>query len=86
MMNGMSDGMGLWGLVMSLTMLAALALTVLGAVWLYQRLTITHTDATAIPIGPSGDAAQTRLRERYASGEIDDEEFERRLSALKYWR
>jgi len=29
--------------------------------------------------------AQSRLRGRYATGEIDDEEYERRLSALTYW-
>ncbi len=38
-----------------------------------------------LPSAPASDAAQSRLRERYAAGEIDDEEYERRLSALTYW-
>lgn len=30
-------------------------------------------------------AARDRLRERYAAGEIDDEEYERRLATLTHW-
>lgn len=32
---------------------------------------------------PDGDGAMARLRERYAAGEIDEEEFERRRSVLQ---
>jgi len=89
----MTTGTGLWGLLMGLAMLAGLALAVLGALWLYQHLGDTRTDtraeSAAIPHGPSppaGDRAVGRLRERYAAGEIDDDEYERRLSALTHWR
>ncbi len=83
----MMNGMGSWGLLMALTMLAVLALAVLGGVWLYRRLTEGRTDraATTGRSAPASDAAQSRLRERYAAGEIDDEEYERRMSALTYW-
>jgi len=91
--TAMSTGTGLWGLLMGLTMLAGLALAVLGALWLYQRLgdtrTDTRTETAAIPSGPTppvGDRAVGRLRERYAAGEIDDDEYERQLSALTHWR
>jgi len=87
MMNGMANGMGSWGLLMLLAMLAVLALAVLGGVWLYRRLNEGRPDRTATTgrSAPASDAAQSRLRERYAAGEIDDEEYERRLSALTYW-
>ena len=42
---------------------------------------LTTRDTSA----PASDVAQSRLRGRYATGEIDDEEYERRLSALTYW-
>jgi len=85
--QGMMNGMGSWGLLMLLAMLAVLALAVLGGVWLYRRLNDGRPDRTATTgrSAPASDAAQSRLRERYAAGEIDDEEYERRLSALTYW-
>ena len=83
MMNGSSS----FGLLLSLVMLAALAVVVFGGVRLYHRLAAPRPDRAALPHSatPSGDQALTRLRERYAAGEIDDEEYERRLSALTYW-
>ncbi len=47
MMNGMANGMGSWGLLMLLAMLAVLALAVLGGVWLYRRLNEGRPDRTA---------------------------------------
>ncbi|MGI9003500.1 MAG: SHOCT domain-containing protein [Pseudonocardia sp.] len=83
MMDGMMAGMGLWALVVIITVLAVLALAVLGSVWLWRRLRDDHAQ---ISTGDDdGDAARDMLRKRYAAGEIDDEEYERRLSALT-WR
>ncbi len=48
--------------------------------WLRVKLTMPDLDSAA-----SGDAARELLRRRYAAGEIDDEEYERHLSALT-WR
>ena len=79
--SAMMAGMGLWGFLVQVTVLVLLALAVLGGIWLVQRL---RDEPTASPI--SGDAAGNTLRERYAAGEIDDEEYERRLSALTHWR
>jgi len=62
--------------------LVLLALAVLGGIWLVRRL----RDEPAASPSLSGDAAGNKLRERYAAGEIDDEEYERRLSALTHWR
>lgn len=82
MMNGMMAGMGLWGFLVFLTMIALLVLAVLGSVWFYRQLQSRQTDSVA----DDGDAARNRLRERFAAGEIDEDEFERRLSALTHWR
>ena len=82
MMDGMMAGWGLWGILVLLAVLALLVLAVLGSVWFYRQLQGRRAD----PATDDGDAARTRLRERYAAGEIDDEEFERRLTALDHWR
>jgi putative membrane protein len=70
-----ADG-GWW--VMGLGMLAwvlLLAITVALIVWLVNR--------NAPRRQPGGDSAEEVLRRRYASGEIDAEEYERRLSVLQ---
>ena len=70
--GGMAVGMLLWALVG----LALLVLAVVATVWLVRRM------------GPESrgeqqhDGAEHVLRRRYAAGEIDDEEFHRRLAAL----
>lgn len=94
MMNGTSGSMdmtgaaGWWGLTMMLLMLVGVVLAVLGGVWLFRQVTGAHT-RRAEPLTHGGSAVQDpahrRLRERYAAGEIDDEEYERRLSALTQW-
>jgi Predicted membrane protein len=81
-MDGMMAGMGLWGLLVLLTVVALLVLAVLGSVWFSRQLQSRRTDSVA----DDGDAARNRLRERFAAGEIDEDEFERRLSALTHWR
>jgi len=75
MMDGMMMGMGIWALLMIVTLFAILVLAVLGGVWLFRNLSqgAPHRD---------GKAAQELLRHRYAAGEIDDEEYARRLAAL----
>ncbi len=72
-------GMGIFGFLVIITVIAVLVAAVLGSVWLWRRL---RRNATPVS---STDAARDALRERYATGEIDDEEFERRLAALT-WR
>ncbi len=88
--TGMTDAMGSWGLLMMMVMLTAMVLAVLGGVWLYRRLANPETGRTHPPALAAGghaglDPAHRRLRERYAAGEIDDDEYERRLSALNHW-
>ncbi len=78
MMYAMMAGMGLWGLLVILTLLAVLGLAVLGSIWLYRRLRAQQNNTGTLDTDP----ARTSLRERYAAGEIDDEEYERRLSGL----
>lgn len=75
MMDGMMAGMGLWALLAVVTVLAMLA--VLGSVWLVRQL--RHPERGS---PPTGDTARDLLRRRYAAGELDDDEYERRLSAL----
>jgi putative membrane protein len=81
-MDAMMAGMGLWALLAAVTLLAVLVLAVLGSVWIYQRLRAERSNLAAVETDP----ACARLRERYAAGEIDDEEYERRLAALTTWR
>lgn len=82
MMDGMMTGMGLWGLLVLLAVVALLVLAVLGSVWFYRQL----QGRRAAPAADDGDAARNDLRKRFAAGEIDEDEFERRLSALTLWR
>jgi uncharacterized membrane protein len=88
--TGMTGTMGSWGLLIMMVMLVVLVLAVLGGVWLYRRLSNPDTGrahhAALAGGGPAGrDPAHRRLRERYSAGEIDDDEYERRLSALNHW-
>ncbi len=82
-MSWMMAGMGLWGLVAIVVVVAVLAAAGVGGVTLWRRLR-SRDQTTGIPV-VEGDAARDTLRRRYAAGEIDDEEYERRLSALT-WR
>jgi putative membrane protein len=74
-------GMGLWGFFGFLILVAVLVLAVLGGMRLARRGRLFDNDTQTV----SGDAARDKLRQRYAEGEIDEEEFERRLAALT-WR
>jgi uncharacterized membrane protein len=95
MMNGLGcgswgiAGMGLGGLSGFLTLIAVLALAGLGGAWLARRGKTPHNVTDSANGGDThavrGDAARDRLRQRYAEGEMDEEEFERRLAALT-WR
>jgi putative membrane protein len=81
-MDGMMAGMGLWIVLVILTLLAILVLAILGSVWLVRSLQSGRTTRAGVA---DDEAARDLLRRRYAAGEIDDEEFERRLAALT-WR
>jgi uncharacterized membrane protein len=88
MMCGFSVGMGLSGLLVLVTVAAVLALA---GVWLVRGWRtdglsmggdVNHLGTGSV----DNDAARGLLRQRYAAGEIDDAEYERRLSALTWWR
>jgi uncharacterized membrane protein len=49
-------------------------------VWAFERPRVPGTSSTG---QPARDPAEDRLRERYAIGEIDADEFERRLATLR---
>lgn len=63
------------------TVVALLVLSALGAVSVYRRLRTRQGD-----VAVGGATARDRLRERYVAGEIDDEEYERRLATLAHRR
>lgn len=86
MMDGMMAGMGLWGLLVVLTVVALLVLAVSGSVWFFRQLRDRRSAHDGGSATVDTDLARDRLRERFAAGEIDEDEFERRLSALTHWR
>jgi putative membrane protein len=74
-MGGMSMMMGAWMLVGALLLLALLALAVVGIVSLVRRSGPTPANRV--------DTPAEILRRRYAEGDVDDEEYERRSRALE---
>ena len=84
-MMGFGYGMGGFGGLVSLLILILL---VVGVIYLWRAIdsgrhhqTGGSTDGSTTPT--SEDSALQILRERYARGEIDKEEFERRKEGLK---
>ncbi|MBA2948903.1 SHOCT domain-containing protein [Streptomyces himalayensis] len=80
MMFWFDHGVGGWGwLAMSITMILFWALIITAAVLLFRALgrqrEHTHT--------PAGPAPEQTLAERFARGEIDEEEYRRRLAVLR---
>lgn len=69
-------GMSWWMLPQGLIGLVLLILLVLGTVWLLQALTTSNHSPQQT------DPAQTELRRRYAAGQIDRDEYLRRLEVL----
>jgi putative membrane protein len=77
-MGGMMTGMGAW-----MALWAVLGLIVLGLiVTSVIRLTRTHHSHRQPAVPDTSDAPREILRRRYAGGEIDDDEYFSRISAL----
>lgn len=68
--------MGLWMIVWIVLVIVVVGLTI----WLIARLVGPHDGA---PPRRSTDDAEEILRRRFAAGEIDAEEYERRLQILR---
>jgi putative membrane protein len=77
--GGMMGAMGIWAFLAILTLLAVLVVAVLASIWLVRQL---REDGSSTMASGGGDTAHDTLRRRYASGEINDDEYERRLAAL----
>lgn len=74
-------GMGGWGWVaMSFSMVLLVALAVAALVLLLRSVERFPSGPAQPPAGPS---AKQVLAERFARGEIDEEEYEQRLTALR---
>jgi len=78
-------GMSGWGWFgMSLGMVLFTALLVFGGVLLFRALDRSNTHPTPpAPPAPPALTAEQLLGERFARGEIDDQEYRKRLSALR---
>jgi putative membrane protein len=73
-------GMSGWGwAAMAISMLLFWAVLILGGIALYRGLNRRPSDGS--PTGPRPTPEQV-LAERFARGEIDEEEYRRRLEAL----
>lgn len=77
--GGMMAAMGIWAVVLIATVLAVLVAAVLASIWLVRQLRHDRADRTVLRDG--ADAADI-LQRRYAAGEIDDDEYQRRRSTL----
>ncbi len=75
------DGPGGWGIFMLLLMVLFWGLLVWGIVASVRHY--SNARAGQFPQHSSAGAALDELRLRYAKGEIDDEEFERRRANLE---
>jgi putative membrane protein len=85
MMFYYGHGMGGWGwFAMSVGMLLFWALLITAAVLLFRALSLgsERTHAPGSP-GEPGPSPEQILAERFARGEIDEEEYRRRLSVLR---
>lgn len=80
MMPGYGYGMGGWGWIfMSLGTLAFLGLIAL-VVWAVLRT--SNSGNSGARSAPDGGSAREILAQRYARGEIDDQEYQQRLHTL----
>jgi putative membrane protein len=77
MVDWMSGGMVLWMLLCGVVGIAILLLAVISVIWLVRRT--ANNDYAQ----PRAEPAEEILRRRYAAGEIDEEEYLRRLSGLR---
>lgn len=86
--GGMLAAMGVWTFLLIAALLAVLSVAVLGGVWLARQLRQNGEDYGESWAGEdygeswAGEGARDVLRRRYAAGEIDDDEYERRLATL----
>jgi putative membrane protein len=79
-MDGMGGGMGMGAMMLMMVLwalvgLAVLALAVVGIVWLVRR--------TAPADAHRPESPEEILKRRYAAGEIDEDEFQRRRTGLQ---
>ncbi|MEU9046309.1 MULTISPECIES: SHOCT domain-containing protein [unclassified Kitasatospora] len=86
MMYWHDGGMNGWGWFgMSIGMLLFTALLVFGGVLLFRSLdrSTTHAVPPAPPTAAGLPSAEQVLADRFARGEIDDQEYRKRLAALR---
>lgn len=85
MWDRMHDGVGWGGWLLVLLLLLVLAGLVIGAVvWLVTRSAgAGHAGGAAAGGSPGASTAEQVLDERYARGEIEEEEYLRRRSVLR---
>lgn len=76
--GGMMGAMGIWAVLAILVLLAVLVVAVLASIWLVRKL--NEDDRGAMDSGD--ESAYEALRLRYATGDINDEEYEHRLGTL----
>ena len=79
MWNNCNGMMGAWGWLNAVFSILVLALIIGGVIWLVRRLSGDTATSTKAPAG----SAEAILAERYARGEIDDQEYQQRLAILR---
>ena len=79
---GMTGGMIVWSILALILLVAVIVAIVFVIVHLARRTPASYGALAAGPVGGEPSPVDI-LRRRFASGEIDDEEFKRRLAAVK---
>lgn len=82
MMFWYGNGMSVWGYaLMTVSMVLFWGLVILGVIALIRYL--ARTSQPPGSVGASRPAPEQILAERFARGEIDEQEYQRRLTALR---
>lgn len=81
-MSSMMAGMGLWMLLWAVLFVALIAAAVVGVVALFRRQDSPTLPPAREAVGPTVESPEQILKRRYAAGEIDEDEYFRRMSGL----
>ncbi|AFM17440.1 putative membrane protein [Mycolicibacterium chubuense NBB4] len=84
--NGWGSGWGWGGAVMSVLMVLLVVAMVVAVIFAVRYLSGSSVHRRGGAPAPEGMRAEDRLADRFARGEIDEDEFRRRMTLLREHR